>query len=242
VPPIGEKKGRVEEEEGRWKKVRRAAAGASLLRLDGDARSRTREAPFMTAEEPARSGRRRGHRRRAAAHAKPATTTPPTRCEHRGHPLLLAPVSYLVLVCGRAFEPPLPERVAPLFPHERRPVAPCRRGLGAVATPGRDDRTHSLRPELGLFAGRTEGYLAPHRRALRRARVTPQVRCLGRGAVLVCAVGSARWRRQRTPAPRPGHADQLLPVLVREPGGPVCRDVNHAALCLGEPPRWHVPI
>jgi hypothetical protein len=70
APPIGEKKGRVEEEkEVRWKTVRRAAAGASLLRLDGDARSRTRESPFVTAEEPDRSGRRHEHQRRAAAHA-----------------------------------------------------------------------------------------------------------------------------------------------------------------------------
>jgi hypothetical protein len=86
------------------------------------------------------------------------------------------------------------------------------------------------------------GYLAPRRRALRRARVAPQVRCLGRGAVLVCAVGRTRWRRQRTPAPRPGRAYQLLPVLVREPGCPVCRDANHVAPCLGEPPRWRVSI
>jgi hypothetical protein len=34
---------------------RRVAAGASLLRSDGDARSRTREAPYVTAEEPDRS-------------------------------------------------------------------------------------------------------------------------------------------------------------------------------------------
>jgi hypothetical protein len=55
APPIGERKGRVEEEE-REKTVRRVAAGASLLRIDGDARSRPREAPFVTAEEPDRSG------------------------------------------------------------------------------------------------------------------------------------------------------------------------------------------
>jgi hypothetical protein len=57
APPIGERKGRVEEEEeGRGKTVRRVATGASLLRFDGDARSQTREAPFVTAEEPDRSG------------------------------------------------------------------------------------------------------------------------------------------------------------------------------------------
>jgi hypothetical protein len=43
-----------EEEEMRGKTVRRVAAGASLLRIDGDARSRTREALFVTA--PDRSG------------------------------------------------------------------------------------------------------------------------------------------------------------------------------------------
>jgi hypothetical protein len=57
APPIGERKGRVgEEEEERGKTVCCVAAGASLLRIDGDARSRTREAPFVTAEEPDRSG------------------------------------------------------------------------------------------------------------------------------------------------------------------------------------------
>jgi hypothetical protein len=57
APPLGGKKGRVEEgEEGRGKTVRRVAAGASLQRFDGDARSRTREAPYVTAEEPDRSG------------------------------------------------------------------------------------------------------------------------------------------------------------------------------------------
>jgi hypothetical protein len=54
TPPIGEGKGRVgEEEEERGKTVRLVAAGASLL---GNARSRTREMPFVTAEEPDRSG------------------------------------------------------------------------------------------------------------------------------------------------------------------------------------------
>jgi hypothetical protein len=57
TPPIGERKGRVEEEEeGRGETVRRVAAGASQLRIVGDVRSRTREAPFVTAEEPDRSG------------------------------------------------------------------------------------------------------------------------------------------------------------------------------------------
>jgi hypothetical protein len=56
APPIGERKGRVgEEEEERGKTVRRIAAGASLLGIDGDARGRTRETPFVTAEEPDRS-------------------------------------------------------------------------------------------------------------------------------------------------------------------------------------------
>jgi hypothetical protein len=131
--------------------VRRAAAGASLLRLDGDARSRTREAPLETAGEPDRSRRRREQRRRTATHAKPATSTPPTRCELRDHPPLLAPVSYLALVCGRAFEPPHAERVAPPFPHERRHVAPCRREPGAMATPSRVDRAILLGLVFGQF-------------------------------------------------------------------------------------------
>jgi hypothetical protein len=57
APPIGERKGRVgEEEEEREESVRRVAAGASLLGIVGNARSRTRETPFVTAEEPDRSG------------------------------------------------------------------------------------------------------------------------------------------------------------------------------------------
>jgi hypothetical protein len=36
--------------------VRRVASGAPLLGIVGDARSRTREKPFATAEEPNRSG------------------------------------------------------------------------------------------------------------------------------------------------------------------------------------------
>jgi hypothetical protein len=56
APPIGERKGRVGEvEEERGKTVRRVATGASLLGIDGNARSRTRETPFVTAEEPDRS-------------------------------------------------------------------------------------------------------------------------------------------------------------------------------------------
>jgi hypothetical protein len=56
APPLGGKKGRVGEgEEERGKTVRRVAAGASLLGIDGDVRSRTRETPFVTAEEPDRS-------------------------------------------------------------------------------------------------------------------------------------------------------------------------------------------
>jgi hypothetical protein len=102
-------------------------------------------------------------------------------------------------------------------------------------------RTRSGRTS-GCSAGRTEGHPAPRRRALRQARDAPQVRCLGRGAILVCATGSTRWRSQRTPAPRPGRAYPLLPVFVRKPGCPVCRDPDHAAPCLGEPPRWRVSI
>jgi hypothetical protein len=57
TPLIGEGKGRVGEvEEERGKTVRRVAAGASLLGIDGNARSRTRETPFVTTEEPDRSG------------------------------------------------------------------------------------------------------------------------------------------------------------------------------------------
>jgi hypothetical protein len=57
APPIGERKGRVGEvEEEREETVRRVAAGASLLGIVGNARSRTRETPFVTAEEPDRSG------------------------------------------------------------------------------------------------------------------------------------------------------------------------------------------
>jgi hypothetical protein len=55
APPIGERKGRVGEEEEWGKIVRRVAAGASLLGIDGDARSQTRGTPFVTAEEPHRS-------------------------------------------------------------------------------------------------------------------------------------------------------------------------------------------
>jgi hypothetical protein len=55
TPPIGEGKGRVGEvEEERGKTVRRVAASASLLGIDGNVRSRTGETPFMTAEEPDR--------------------------------------------------------------------------------------------------------------------------------------------------------------------------------------------
>jgi hypothetical protein len=56
APPIGERKGRVEEEEeGRRKTVRRVAAGASLLGIEGDEKSRTRGTPFVPAEEQDRS-------------------------------------------------------------------------------------------------------------------------------------------------------------------------------------------
>jgi hypothetical protein len=41
---------------GAEKAVCRVAAGASLLGIVGNARSRTRETPFVTAEEPDRSG------------------------------------------------------------------------------------------------------------------------------------------------------------------------------------------
>jgi hypothetical protein len=71
APPIGEKKGRVgEEEEERGKTVRRVAAGTSLLGIDGNARSWTREAPFVTAEEPDRS-------------VAPPTTSSLRRLHHR---------------------------------------------------------------------------------------------------------------------------------------------------------------
>jgi hypothetical protein len=56
TPPIGERRGRVGEvEEERGKTVHRVAAGATLLGINGDARSRTRETPFVTADEPDRS-------------------------------------------------------------------------------------------------------------------------------------------------------------------------------------------
>jgi hypothetical protein len=54
--------GLLEDEQGlsmgeMWEEaVRRVAAGASLLGIVGNARSRTREKPFVTAEEPDRSG------------------------------------------------------------------------------------------------------------------------------------------------------------------------------------------
>jgi hypothetical protein len=51
------RKGRVGEvEEEREEAVRRVAAGASLLGIVGNARSRAREKPFVIAEEPDRSG------------------------------------------------------------------------------------------------------------------------------------------------------------------------------------------
>jgi hypothetical protein len=57
APPRGERKGRVGEVEAEQEEaMRRVAAGASLLGIVGDARSRTREKPFVTAEEPDRSG------------------------------------------------------------------------------------------------------------------------------------------------------------------------------------------
>jgi hypothetical protein len=57
APPKGERKGRVGEvEEEREEAVRRVAAGASLLGIVGNARSRAREKPFVIAEEPDRSG------------------------------------------------------------------------------------------------------------------------------------------------------------------------------------------
>jgi hypothetical protein len=57
APPRGERKGRVGEVEAEQEEaVRRVAAGALLLGNVGDARSRTRQKPFTTAEEPNRSG------------------------------------------------------------------------------------------------------------------------------------------------------------------------------------------
>jgi hypothetical protein len=57
APPRGERKGRVGEVEvEREEAVRRVAAGASLQGIVGNARSRTREKPFVTAEEPDQSG------------------------------------------------------------------------------------------------------------------------------------------------------------------------------------------
>jgi hypothetical protein len=57
APPRGERKGRVGEVEAEQEEdVRRVATGALLLGIVGDARSRTRVKPFVTAEEPNRSG------------------------------------------------------------------------------------------------------------------------------------------------------------------------------------------
>jgi hypothetical protein len=90
--------GEVEEERG--KTVRRVAAGATLLGIDGDARSRTRETPFVTRRSRTGAWRHREHRSRAANHVNPATTTPPPRCEHHGHPSSLRRYLTLSLSVG----------------------------------------------------------------------------------------------------------------------------------------------
>jgi hypothetical protein len=57
APPRGERKGRVGEVEAeREEAVRLVAAGALLRGIVGNARSRTREKPYVTTEEPDRSG------------------------------------------------------------------------------------------------------------------------------------------------------------------------------------------
>jgi hypothetical protein len=145
-----EEGGKVGEEvEERWGLVSRAAAGASPPRSDEYARSRTRGgAPYVTEEEPDRS--RGPSTAGSACYATPSTFTTRLRLHRRpavsavAFSFSLVPSPFLVSVCGRAFEPPVAERVAPPSPHGRRRVAPCRRRPGAVATPSRVDRAFSL--------------------------------------------------------------------------------------------------
>jgi hypothetical protein len=140
-------------------------------------------APYVTEEEPDRS---RGlSTAGSACYATPSTFTTRLRLHRRpavsavAFSLLPAPSPCLVSVCGRAFEPPVAERVAPPSPHGRRRVASCRRKPGAVATPSRVDPVLSPSLGPGKFAGRAEGYPAPRRRALRRTLVAPLARCAG---------------------------------------------------------------
>jgi hypothetical protein len=134
----------------------------------------------MTAEEPDRSGRRHEHRRRAAAHAKPATSTPPTRCERRGHPLLLAPPSCLVpLSVGTPSSRQLPSASSRCLPKDGAASRLAGESLEPWLPQAASTRRTRSGRTSGCFAGRTEGHPAPRRRALRRARVAPQVRCAG---------------------------------------------------------------
>jgi hypothetical protein len=107
----------------------------------------------------------------------------------------LAPPSYLVHVCGRAFEPPRAEHAAPPFPHERpphraMPARARRRGYPRSRRPGA--LVYGWFPRC--LSGGTKDFPASRRRALHRARVVPCVQCFGLCAELFCAVRRTRWR------------------------------------------------
>jgi hypothetical protein len=145
--------GREEPDEGE------AVSNRSEAEAEQDATVNTDDAP------PLSSSLRRLHRRPDVS--QPTAMSP------------LAPSSFLVLACGRAFESPRAERAAPPFPHGRtlRRATPAQSRHRGYPRPQRPGALVSgwLRC---CFAGWTRDSPATRLRALRRVHVMPCVQGL----------------------------------------------------------------
>jgi hypothetical protein len=191
-----------EEVEERWGLVSRAAAGASPPRSDEYARSRTRRGAVRDRGGAGPEQRTVHRRERLLRHAidvhDPASTTPPTRCERRGHPFPLCRFLALSLCVGVPSSRQWPSASRCRLPMGDAASRLAGGGLGPwlpqVAST-QCSRQVWVRAVLLVWA---EGHPAPRRRASRRTRVAPLVRragssitprrVSGRAAAVACAV------------------------------------------------------
>jgi hypothetical protein len=183
-------------------------------------RSRTRGRRRLCSKG-SRTGARRGHRRRAATHVRPASSTSPTHGEHRGLPSLLP-----ALFALSALPVGVPSSRHCLgAPRRRLPkddAAPCSagkvqgRGYPKPCAPDEPVRAGAL----GCPAGEL-GSSYP-RRAAPSSLDAPRASRLWFVVLAVAPFwwwsGETRWRSRRTPALNPGRDPPPLPGVCEGAG------------------------
>jgi hypothetical protein len=193
----GGRRGREEPDEGE------AVCNRSEADPEQDAAVNTDDAP------PTSSSLRRLHRQPDVS--RPAAMSP------------LASSSFLVLACGRAFEPHAPSAPRSRFLMDGRCVEPHLRDPDTVATPGRNVRALSL--ASGCVAVSLAGPGTPPRRAAVPCAV--RVSCLVSRGWPLCRVGLCREEVAVAMTTQPSATDKPAPTTPRR-----CSLEGRVSLCV----------